>query len=896
MRRAAFSFALLFLVAQCIAVYYVPPLDDVSESNRGAAESLMHFGSNLGGVPENEMSYSHPVAFFDVQVLCAVPEVGGMVSGENENEILWAWGEEHIEYVKEYTGGGCGGQRSYREKWSAGEPEIQEFKAYVEFAGEEREMELCNGGCENPFPSMFSSEEISSAEERIDNETHEMVPNYLKAGVYGKVKFPYKAKIVTYREECHSTPEGGEVCSCERDVDGPFDASEILEGESEREFEVEKGDAVPFLFYPYMLEAETNQSVMFLHSNREVQRFYPLIDGEVSGAVYRFVYEIEEDGYGVERIEVEEVDIREIQEGDGNITEVFEPNSDIHYNVSGVCSETECYPLEINGSRKNYSEFYVFQTVYGTAGEKRMGFVFYDRFGKEIFLERNISYKKPTTLNVYGEMRGLNSVEVSAILYGGGKPLDGRMVNLSVEGQWAVASTGSDGKVSRVFDVESSNSYSIGAEFEGDEVYSEASSGNILFSIGTGRFIDWEKFGVALILLGFFSGVLLAGRGSVMGASILNPSSGAIAGILNFSAGKVLMDNLKKPRTSMRFGVSVGISKEPKGAKGGGGNSPSSQGPKTKKAPSQKKTKSKTKKVMNARALREKRSAWAVKKKSQGKGKAKKKANKRGKKTPQYTHGQIAMLSQLKALNMKYYRDLDKKENLNKIVPEIHKEYQKIFKKNHPRVKNLKPPKVILLKQKDFAKFSIFTDTGKIVTSGNEYKLALKTPAFYKNDTIVFNKDVVDAGKLIGFPLPSHKHMVAVHEVGHHFGSFGNVPNTLKIDEGMNQKISEKIATRTMGKETRTEWKQFGGVFDMYGKRKYMVTKMEGLVGEIAIREDFMDNGLNRTAKILEQRTGDKKALRSILRDAEKTSDTGSSKKFDKRIAHYNKLIKKRLK
>jgi hypothetical protein len=562
--RALLLFALLFLSLFSFA-YLDPPIKEVTDFNNALAPSLMHFKNNYGGVPESAPSFDNPVAFYDVEVLDALPSVDGMVSSNHPPAVLWAWGERHGDSFHKVVPGDprCSDTVVDRD---VGEPEPKKFNAMFETGSKVKEVNLWSGGFINPGPNPFSSKELELAP-YFDKPANKTLFPFLKVTVYGEVEYPVVDKWMFSDYVCRVVCSEGscaESCSCEPRSETHYSSIKIS-ASSTKSFLLEGGNVSSFLAMP-VLKEQTDfepKALLFTFSNRRIYKYYLVVDGKLMNASYGDSFSVTQDPYGARHIGIVEGNFTGPQTGDPDLPALSGENNTMQW-LRNQSFET---PVPLVEANETFSYVHVFMHNYsGLLGKRKFEFRFYDCFHDAHPHYENITTRRPVSL-VLSTVRKDNTTEEITVRLADrfGNRIPGQAVEVRIDGAlWRTFVTDASGEAQEDATL-GTGSHAIDAKFRGSESYMTASDSQSLY-YSSGFALKLDAFGPLLVLLALFSGVAYASTGRVPGTGFL---TGAWRLFAFMPATKLVKPKMKN--NTMHFGgVGVGTVT----GEGGGGNAP----------------------------------------------------------------------------------------------------------------------------------------------------------------------------------------------------------------------------------------------------------------------------------------------------------------------------------
>ena len=500
--------------------YYNPPFEEVKQNNLGAGEKLMHFTENLGLVGEDEP----PIIFADLRVLSVDPTVDSRISNLHIPDVLWGWGEGHMDKYEYGEDDSCCGA-DYKRKTvleSNGPPELKEAVMTFEFNGMSREVgavykkysfdngtaienlsglglaeeeieDIENGNipenlsihveylAENPITVPFTKEELDINPDKNTGD----VPG-LNIKLAGRIDFPYIKKEY-YKDEKWDNG----TCSCESESDehGITISRELVD---ERAYSVDNHNVTFMLKTPITREityVEPNIEYL-LFTNRYPQKFIFFTERTPTSIYYAYNYRVNVDAFGI-------AEISPLPSG----LDTFPPNGldsdligagaqpvDIHVKTEyGQKRHYYIEPYQIENTSEAYGILYSIKTSYNKSlnGPRAIGIVFYDLFGDPFISEADTVYFR-IPLKCDYNIRESN-VEFT-LTDDTGKPISGYPATITLGNQTASAITSQDGKIivhraGKVAISAPSNDYYRGCESEVESYSVATGARNICFPV-----------------------------------------------------------------------------------------------------------------------------------------------------------------------------------------------------------------------------------------------------------------------------------------------------------------------------------------------------------------------------------------------------------------------------
>lgn len=500
--------------------YLDPPIKEVADYNNALAPSLMHFKENYGGVHETPVSFDNPVAFYDVEVLDALPSVNGTVSSNHPPTVLWAWGERHGDSFHKVVPGDPRCADTVIDR-NVGQPEPKKFTATFEAGPKTEEVSLWSGGFVNPGPDPFSSGELELAP-YFDEPSNKTLFPFLKITVYGEVEYPVVDKYVFTDYVCRVVCSEGscaESCSCEPRSETHYSSIKIS-ASSTKSFLLEGGNVSSFLAMP-VLKEQTDfepKALLFTFSNRRIYKYYLVVDEKLMNASYGDSFNVTQDPYGARHIGIVEGNFTGPQTGDSDLPAVSGENNTMQW-LRNQSFET---PTPLVKANETFSYVNVFMHNYsGLLGKREFEFRFYDCFHDAHPHYENITTRRPVSLVLSTNRKDNTTEEVSIRLADRfGNRMGGQEVEIKIDGTpWRTLMTNASGEAQEDATL-AAGSHAIDAKFKGSESYMTASdSQSVYFSSEFA--VKLDAFGPLLVLLALFAGISYASTGRVPGTGFL---------------------------------------------------------------------------------------------------------------------------------------------------------------------------------------------------------------------------------------------------------------------------------------------------------------------------------------------------------------------------------------
>ncbi len=261
----------------------------------------------------------------------------------------------------------------------------------------------------NPVPVPFNQNEYNTLFNEYNNREYNREP-ILKVNLYGIVnvrKSDYHIRWIKLKinnqTKCTTTLDSGD-----KDY-GWEDKSHS----DTKEYFVQQGDIEWFHITPVLGEEinENPEEEYVTFSNRQMQRGYSLIDGQVLTNYYikKFeIYQDELDLYHMLGKTVNKIDFTPPNENDPLIPTSFE----IPHQTKTDQSEKQYSPYQITKSNNSYRwvNYYLINFTMDD-GTHNFTHIYYDTFGNEFTLSRNLTLRKPTWI-INGKVNAYKQGEI----------------------------------------------------------------------------------------------------------------------------------------------------------------------------------------------------------------------------------------------------------------------------------------------------------------------------------------------------------------------------------------------------------------------------------------------------------------------------------------------------